>query len=666
MKDDSGVKVDDLYRFKFVSDPQVSPDGSQLAYVVKEINENQDYQSNLYLFETSTRKIVKWTSGDSIDFFPRWSPDGQSLLFLSNRSGDNQVWTISAKGGEPDQLTSVKGGALQPSWSADGTCILYTFTDSISEQECNGKKKPIEIDQLRYKADGKSTFTQNSYQQIAKINLDDRIVQPLTDLKADHFHPKSTPDGKGFVFACFEEDVPGLYRHSKIILKGFDDEEVVISDPKGTYSHPTCSPDGRFIAYIGHKQQFKGATYNEIWVYDRENETTRCLTKQLDIQVGDVMISDLHAVEPSPHLTWNANSETLYFLASEFGNTELYEIDLYGNVDKIVEGDRHIYQYAMDDDARRVYLAVSTPTHPGELVLHEINNLNEEPVTAHNNTFLNNITLSVPEPVQFPSQDGTVIHGWLLKPIGFQREHSYPLVLEVHGGPHMMYGNTFFHEFQVLSNAGYGVLYLNPRGSHGYGQAFVNGCRGDYGGGDYQDLMAGIDHALESYEWIDQEQLYVTGGSYGGFMTNWIVGSTNRFRAAVTQRSICNWHSFYGVSDIGYFFTEGEIGAHMENDPEKLWYHSPLRLVKNVETPLLILHGEKDYRCPIEQAEQLFIALKQQNKPVRLVRFPDADHNLSRNGDPAMRVERLKQIVGWFEHYRSIDTKRVSVDVSAQ
>lgn len=216
----------------------------------------------------------------------------------------------------------------------------------------------------------------------------------------------------------------------------------------------------------------------------------------------------------------------------------------------------------------------------------------------------------------------------------------------------MMYGNTFFHEFQVLTAKGYAVLYLNPRGSHGYGQTFVDGCRGDYGGGDYHDLMAGVDHALDSYDWIDPEELYVTGGSYGGFMTNWIVGSTNRFKAAVTQRSICNWQSFYGVSDIGYFFTKGEIGAHMEEDPEKLWYHSPIRLVKNVETPLLILHGEKDFRCPIEQAEQLYIALKHQNKATRLVRFPDADHNLSRNGDPSMRMARLEQITGWFDHYR--------------
>ncbi|MGG1571699.1 alpha/beta hydrolase family protein [Fictibacillus sp. NRS-1165] len=192
-------------------------------------------------------------------------------------------------------------------------------------------------------------------------------------------------------------------------------------------------------------------------------------------------------------------------------------------------------------------------------------------------------------------------------------------------------------------------MYSNPRGSFGYGQEFVKACMGDYGGGDYRDLMSALDHALEHYDFIDPEQLVVTGGSYGGFMTNWIIGHTSRFKAAVTQRSISNWLSFYGVSDIGFYFTKWEIGNHLYEDPEKVWHHSPLRLSSRMETPLLILHGEEDYRCPVEQAEQLFIALKQQDKTVKFVRFPKADHNLSRNGDPGLRVARLQYIVNWFD-----------------
>ncbi|WP_408010570.1 prolyl oligopeptidase family serine peptidase [Pseudalkalibacillus sp. A8] len=644
-----GIKIDDLYNLKFVSDPQLSPDGNRLAYVVKEINDQKKYQSNLYLLDIGTNKAVRWTRSNSMDTFPRWSPDGMSLLFLSNRSGKNQVWLISTEGGEPEQLTDEENGVSSPSWHPEGKSVLYQYTLEKKDKE---EPKPIVVEKLKYKADGKATLTYQSYVHISEISLQYRKINRLSNGDHDHLNANFTPDGQAIVYSKFEEDVPGSYRRSNVYYCKHEGDPVKITEMEGTFSHPVCSPDGRYIAYVGHDQHYGGATYNEIFVYDREHSTTQCLTEKLDLQVGDMMISDLHAVEPSPNLRWSSNSEMLYFLASEFGNTELYSIDLFGNVDKIVEGDRHIFQYAVDDNRKDVYLAVSTPTHPGELVRHDINSLMEEPLTFHNESLMNNTKLSVPEPVQFPSQDGTVIHGWILKPHNFKKEKKYPLVLEIHGGPHMMYGNTFFHEFQVLTSKEYTVLYLNPRGGHGYGQTFVNACCGDYGGGDYEDLMAGVDHALESYEWIDPEQLFVTGGSYGGFMTNWIVGNTNRFKAAVTQRSICNWHSFYGVSDIGYFFTQWEIGAHMEDDPEKLWHHSPIRLVKQIETPLLILHGERDYRCPIEQAEQLFVALKQQNKTTRFVRFPDADHNLSRSGDPVMRVARLEQISGWFDDYR--------------
>ncbi|MCF6409326.1 S9 family peptidase [Pseudalkalibacillus salsuginis] len=645
----NSIEIDDLYNLKFVSDPQLSPDGNRLAYVVKEINDQKKYQSSIYLLNIGTKKPVRWTSGSYMDSYPRWSPDGSSLLFLSSRSGRNQVWLISTEGGEPQQLTDEENGVSNPSWHPEGKSVLYQYT---VEKKDKKEPKPIVVDKLKYKADGKAALTSQSYGHISEISLQDRKINRLSEGDHDHLNANFTPDGQAIVFSKFEEDVPGSYRRSSIYYCEVDGTPLRISETDGTYTHPLCSPDGRYIAYVGHDQRYGGATYNEIFIYDREYSTTQCLTEKLDLQVGDMMISDLQAVEPSPDLRWSSNSEVLYFLASEFGNTELYSIDLFGNVDKIVEGDRHIFQYAIDDNRKDVYLALSTPTHPGDLVRHDINSLKEEPLTFHNKSMLDNTMLSVPEPVQFPSQDGLVIHGWILKPHKFKKSNKYPLVLEIHGGPHMMYGNTFFHEFQVLTSKEYAVLYLNPRGSHGYGQNFVNACCGDYGGGDYEDLMAGVDHVLESYEWIDPEQLFVTGGSYGGFMTNWIVGNTNRFKAAVTQRSICNWHSFYGVSDIGYFFTQWEIGAHMEDNPEMLWHHSPIRLVKKIETPLLILHGEKDYRCPIEQAEQLFVALKQQNKTTRFVRFPEADHNLSRSGDPAMRVARLEQILGWFDDYR--------------
>src|SRR5699024_5965425 len=247
-------------------------------------------------------------------------------------------------------------------------------------------------------------------------------------------------------------------------------------------------------------------------------------------------------------------------------------------------------------------------------------------LTDANREFLDDVQLSEPETLTFKADDGWDIQGWLLRPYGFEEDKQYPFILEVHGGPHAMYGQTFFHEMQLLAAKGYVVLYTNPRGSHGYGQEFVNACREDYGGKDYSDLMRAVDFVLEEYDFIDEDRLGVTGGSYGGFMTNWIVGHTHRFKAAVTQRCISNWLSFYGVSDLGYFFTIWELGKNLLGDRADLWDFSPLRYAENIETPLLIVHGEKDFRCPIEQGEQMFVTLKHLRKEVEFVRFPDANH----------------------------------------
>lgn len=295
-------------------------------------------------------------------------------------------------------------------------------------------------------------------------------------------------------------------------------------------------------------------------------------------------------------------------------------------------------------------MAISTPTHPGDLYTLNLETGETQQITNINKKFAETHAFSEAEPLQIVSRDGWELHGWLMKPQGFKEGEKYPMVVEIHGGPHAMYANSYFHEFQTLASNGFAVLFINPRGSHGYGQQFVDAVRGDYGGKDYEDIMDAVDYTIETFDFIDASRLGVTGGSYGGFMTNWIVGHTDRFKAAVTQRSISNWISFYGVSDIGYYFTDWQIKADL-NDIETLWKHSPLAYVNNIQTPLLILHGEKDYRCPIEQAEQLFIALKVQKKETKFVRFPESNHELSRSGKPALRIERLNYINNWFLEY---------------
>ncbi|MBX6724058.1 MAG: S9 family peptidase, partial [Dactylosporangium sp.] len=293
-----------------------------------------------------------------------------------------------------------------------------------------------------------------------------------------------------------------------------------------------------------------------------------------------------------------------------------------------------------------------TFTSPGDLWTISLDGTGAARRTGLNDALFEETGLSVPEHFTYEGEGGQELDAWIMKPLGLSEGERAPLVLEIHGGPHTAYGHCFFHEFQVLAARGMGVLFTNPRGSTGHGEAFTRACVGDWGGQDYRDIMAGVDAALKRYAWIDPDRLGVTGGSYGGYMTNWIVGQTDRFRAAVTQRSISNLYSMYGTSDIGFHFNRRELGeAELWEAEERIMERSPIRYARNVATPLLIIHSEEDYRCPMEQAEQFYVALKRLGKTVEFLRFAGETHELSRSGKPANRKERLERMAAWFERY---------------
>ncbi len=300
-------------------------------------------------------------------------------------------------------------------------------------------------------------------------------------------------------------------------------------------------------------------------------------------------------------------------------------------------------------------LAIADSLNPGDLyVLSELKpGAPLRKRTALNQELLGELALSEPEDFEFKGAGGTEVQGWLLKPSSFDRKKKYPLILEIHGGPHGQYGHAFFHEFQLLAAQGYVVLYTNPRGSQGFGEGFTREILNDWGNLDYQDIMAGVDAVLKQ-GFINEKRMGVCGGSYGGYMTNWVVGHTNRFRAAITMRSVTNLYSMAGTSDIGYE-DHRKFGAHPWEDPERFWKMSPLSYVKNIKTPLLIIHSEDDRRCPIEQAEQLYLFLKAQKREVEFLRFPEETHELSRSGRPDRRVIRLEHIIRWFEKYLTAD-----------
>lgn len=659
------LEAKDLYRIHVLNEPQLSPDGSMFTYIRQHITNEGKYVSNLFVQSTVEKKAVQWTFGEGRVSSPRFSPDGAYIVYVGVKGEKEkpQLYLLRTEGGEGKPLTALKNGATQPLWSPSSKQILFaTFykeneqPDDSKEEEAmkaeSKKKEPLIVERLKYKSDA-AGFLDGKRKQLAIYDLETEEITFLTNDDVDYEPCAWSVDGKKVVYSAnkLEDDqlVSDLY-----LLNIETKESELLTNNKGIYYGASFLPDGTKLAYFGHNKEFLGATNDKIHLMDLQTGEITVLTENWDVNVADAAIGDLRSGHPTPPPIWSKNGDKLYFTASVEGNTNFYSVDLQGNIDTIFAGSHHVFGYDVNIHEDVAILGVSTPNNPSDAYFVNLRTKEYVKLTSINEDWLNEVELQTPEEIVVKAKDSWDVHGWVLKPYGYEKGKKYPAILEIHGGPHAMYANTFFHELQLLAAQGYFVLYSNPRGSYGYGQEFVNACRNDYGGMDYEDLMSFTDGVLAKYEDIDGEKLGVTGGSYGGFMTNWVVSHTNRFKAAVTARSISNWISFYGVSDIGYFFTEWEIGSDVLKDPEKLWHHSPLKYVNEIETPLLILHGEKDFRCPVEQAEQLFIALKHRGKDTRFVRFPDSTHELSRSGDPQLRIARLEEIVGWFDKYLKV------------
>lgn len=659
------LTADDLTKIEVFSDPQFAPDGNSYTYVSTTINTDNEYESHVFHHNLREDSAKQWTFGDDKNSHFRYSPDGKYTQFISSRSGTPQLWLMPTDGGEARQLTTFKNGVSSPAWTRDGKSIIFsaflnadddvqnqkelTKEDKQKEQE-DKKKKPLVVNRLKYKSDAQG-FHDEKRMQLILFDVNSETFTQLTDHDADHVYEDISPDGQLVLFSAnLSDDADHELNNHLYTINVHTKEITKLTSGTGSYHSASFSPSGDKIACLGHEFEYKGATLNKLFVFDTATKERTVLGTDWDMQLGDVMIGDTRLGQSDTGPVWSHDGQRLIFIATDFGATGLYQVTLDEKLDVLYKNDNHVFGFSYYSESESFILGISTPTEPGNF--YHLNNAGElRQLTKSNKSLLQEVYLSEPETLSITAEDGWEIQGWMLRPYGFTEGKKYPFVLEIHGGPHAMYGQTYFHELQLLAAKGYVVLYTNPRGSHGYGQEFVDACRTDYGGGDYTDLMRAVDYVLENCSFIDENRLGVTGGSYGGFMTNWIVSHTNRFKAAVTQRSISNWLSFYGVSDIGFFFTKWEHSLNLLDDPEKLWDFSPLKYAENVETPLLILHGEQDLRCPVEQGEQLFITLKHLRKEVEFVRFPEANHELSRSGKPEMRLERLNHICRWFDTY---------------
>jgi dipeptidyl aminopeptidase/acylaminoacyl peptidase len=667
------IRAEDLLALRVPSDPRLSPDGTRVAFVVRTIDaEKNQYRAHLWLADTApgTAAARQFTTGEVTDSAPRWSPDGRQLAFLRARDKLTQIWLIPADGGEARPLTSLPEGSFgAPAWAPDGARLAFTFRpthpdftrEARKRREEKGQSTPARrITRLHYREDGGGWL--DCRQHVWLCDVSSGTSHQLTDGDADDFAVDWSPDGTTLVFASNRSaDPDDRPWEEDLWLVAADPPAAPTADlrrlptPVGFKSHCAWSPDGRWIAYIGCETQEDGwvPRHDRLWVVPPEGGAARCLTADLDRGVGMLALSDLHSYSAGP-AQWDVDSARLCFLAGDRGNAALYAAALAAEPPvALTAGAQVITGFSIR--AGQAVAVITTPTDPGEV--HRLD-LGGGPdvrpiraLTTLNADFRAQVQLAEPEERWVASPDGTLVQTWRLKPPGFRPTDKYPAILSIHGGPHLQYGHAFFHELQWHAARGYVVAYGNPRGSANLGEEYMAAIRGAWGEKDAADLLAIADD-LAGQPYVDSERIGVCGGSYGGFATNWLIGHTDRFACAVTDRSVVDQVSQWGQCDEP-LRPNGAWPGNTWDDTAALRAHSPLTYVAGCTTPVLIIHSEGDWRCPIGQAQELFTALKRLGRcPVELIWYPpETSHGLSRGGPPDLRLDRLSRYAAWFDRF---------------
>jgi dipeptidyl aminopeptidase/acylaminoacyl peptidase len=659
------ITPEDLYRFELISDVRISPDGKHAVYTVQRVDRKTEKKfSNLWVVPTERGEARQFTFGDQNDGHPRWSPDGSQIAFISNRTDPEkppQIYLIPFYGGEARPLSRIEGEIGDFEWSPDGkrfVCTVRKTDPEALEREKDEQKKKLGVvsrryDRVFYKFDSYGYLPKERWHIWTVDARTGKGVQ-LTDHDIyDEQGPAWSPDGKWIVFASnhnedpdFNPDEIDLY-----VMPSTGGKPRTFLTPVGEKSMPSVSLDGRWIAYYGIEG--KGLHYknNSLWIVPFDGSAPpRNLTEKYDFHVSPMVINDLGHPEFMPP-TWSKDSKSLYFPVEFHGSSVLHSIALDGgNLQTLIGEGGVVGSFSLDKSQQYMAYFYGTMSDTGQVYIQERSTGKSRPLTRINQNLLKQIDLGEIEACWIKGPASNDLQGWILKPPGFDARKKYPSILEIHGGPLTQYGNFFMHEFYFLAAQGYVVYFCNPRGGRGYGEAHAKAIWGDWGNADYIDVMAWTDFvARKSY--IDKQRMGVTGGSYGGYMTAWIIGHTDRFKAAITQRCVSNFISEWGSSDFNWNFQEElEAGPPFE-DLQKYWDMSPMKYIGNAKTPTLVSHSENDLRCPIEQGEQVFVALKRIGVDTEMIRFPDEFHGLSRTGRTDRRIARLNHFVRWFDKY---------------
>jgi len=681
----------DILRIANVSDAQISPSGEWVVYTVSTIEGDQTISilwlvragerlSNIPPTNRQPEQRRNWESpgiparpllppGWS-GANPRWSPDGKSIAFLSSHEGQHGIWVSGPERRIPRLIATVRDtnffvtyAGESFAWSPDSRMIAYVSAseepDGDVSEGASRNDDPRVIDRIQYKS--RTAFSDRLRTHVWVTDVETQQPRQLTSGQFYDHALSFSPKGDEIAFLSNHEPDPDAKNNSDIFAVNLQSQVRQITDTAGCEYEPAWSPDGKWIAYTATQRDITTidsvAEDTHVWVVEATGSNRRELTAGQDRRAR------------SPR--WSRDSRTVLFLAGNRGLIRIHSVALScsgsdclgtfpstpdpsikeerGNY--VMPGSPNLFQignFSVNSTTTPAFaFTLTDPLHPAEVWLglpgHNETILR---LSGHNNA-AGSFQVAEAESMVFRGLDGTSVQGWLMKPLGWREDRKYPMILSIHGGPHGMFGYAFNPTFQVYAAHGYAVLYLNPRGSSGYGQRFSDGTLNEWGGGDYRDLMAGVDEALRRYSWLDANRMGVTGGSYGGFMTNWIITQTPRFKAAVSAASVSNLVSFYSTS-LYQDLIHAEFGGFPWDNYDQLWQWSPLRYVKQAQTPTLFIHGEQDNDVHITQAEEMYMALRRRGVETVLVRYPREGHGLR---EPRHRVDALERTLAWFDRF---------------
>jgi dipeptidyl aminopeptidase/acylaminoacyl peptidase len=701
----------DIFQFNWIGDPQIAPDGSRVAFVKVSVDEKKTgYDTSIWAVSTRGDEQPRRMTDGKHDSSPRWSPDGKWLAFVRTpeapggpaaqgpgaRPPAAQIYMLPLSGGESWKITDLPGGAGGPVWSPDSKWIAFTSDtnpDDLAKARKKDQKKtedkgetnapeagpaaakPLPEPESEHESDVR-VITRSVYRLNGPGYLDFKHPEHIWVIAApqsseETVTPKQLTSGKysedsimwandsgRIYFTTTKADDPSYeLPHADVYsLTPAGGEAQKILTINLAPRSMALSPDGKRLAFCAsNNEPVLSYTQPDLWVIDLEpGAKPRNLTTKYDFDVCSGVGGDQGTPRAGgqDHVVWTADGNNLIVTTASRGMANLIAIEVAsGKTTELTNGKQAVERFRATNDGKTLVALISTPTNIGDLfVLSHGSTAPPRQITHINQKLFSQLNLTEPEEIWYTSFDGKKIQAWIQKPPDFDAKKKYPLILNIHGGPHAAYGWVFDHEFQWMAAKGYVVLYPNPRGSTSYGQEFGNIIQYHYPGDDFKDLMIGVDEVLKK-GYIDPKKLGVTGGSGGGLLTNWVIGHTDRFAAAVSQRDIASWAAWWYAADFT-LFQPSWFKSPPFDDPQDYVNRSPITYIKNVHTPLMLILGEADYRTPpAAGGEEMFRALKFLKRPVIMVRFPGESHELSRSGQPWHRVERLEHIVGWFDKY---------------